>query len=51
MSSIAVPFDGVPDDAVPSASEAGPAPKRIVVLGGAGVVHESVVQALKAYID
>ena len=26
-------------------------PKRIVVLGGAGVVHESVVQALEAYID
>src|ERR1700716_4343763 len=34
MSSIAVPFDGVPDDAVPSASEAGPAPKRIVVTFG-----------------
>lgn len=34
MSSIAVPFDGVPDDAVPSASEAGPAPKRIVVAFG-----------------
>ena len=34
MSSIAVPFDDVADDAGPSASEAGPAPKRIVVAFG-----------------
>ena len=32
--SIAVPFDDVVDDALPSASEAGPAPKRIVVAFG-----------------
>ena len=47
---IAVAIDSVPQDALPSASEAGPAPKRIVVAYGFWIFllerHRHVCRAL-----